>query len=308
MTAVARGLGWPAATLLTLLAMGGPAIAQSATQLCAMARKEGITVFVREHCAQPAAHASAPTAGSPVATDALRKGEAAELQGDNLANAGKDDDAGAKWDEALRWYRIAAAQGNSEAEYYIGDAYSRGLEDSPDEAAAIKWYQRAAAKGNFDALNHLGDMYLNGYDDSDEVSPVEVPQDYPQAMRWFRLAAAKGDTYAMTNLGEMYSEGYGTAKDYAEAMRWYRLAADKGDTTGLFEVGYMYLHGQGVAQDYAEVERWFRRAADKGDANSQDALAQLYIDGHVTDSPDATTRGWIATQSGGKQWLAQHPQ
>lgn len=308
MAASARRLGWPAAALLTLLVTSDAALAQTAAQLCAIARRQANTAFLQQHCPQQPPRSTAGASGSASAADALRKGDAAQQAGDALATAHNDDAAGVKWDEALRWYRMAAAQGNAEAEYHIGAAYSRGLAGDPDEAAAIKWYKTAAEKGNFDALNTLGDIYLTGEDYSDIMTQVDVPQNYPEAMRWYRLAAAKGDSYGMKSLGDMYRDAEGVAKDDAEAMRWYRLAADKGDTDGMIGVGSLYANGEGVPQDYVQAEQWYRRAADQGDSSAQDDLAELYIKGNVSDNPDATTRKWIAALYGGKEWLAKHPE
>jgi TPR repeat protein len=46
--------------------------------------------------------------------------------------------------EALTWYRLAAAQGNGKAQYMMGKIYAEGLGVEPDMAIAAEWYRQAA--------------------------------------------------------------------------------------------------------------------------------------------------------------------
>ena len=74
----------------------------------------------------------------------------------NFANAMRVD---GKHEEALRYYRLSADQGLSEAEYSLGLVYSRddcGVEADNDEAA--RWFARAASKGYRDAIECLGEL------------------------------------------------------------------------------------------------------------------------------------------------------
>jgi TPR repeat protein len=86
--------------------------------------------------------------------------------------------------EAMRWYKLAAAQGESHAQYNLGGMYSNGRGVVQDYAEAMRWYKSAAARGHADAQFNLGFMYSDGRG---------VVQDYVRAHMWFNLAAAKGD-------------------------------------------------------------------------------------------------------------------
>ena len=57
--------------------------------------------------------------------------------------------------EALRWYKLAAAQGLSEALFNVGWYYEQGHGVAADKAEAIRWYKRAAAAGRPDAAATL---------------------------------------------------------------------------------------------------------------------------------------------------------
>jgi TPR repeat protein len=83
--------------------------------------------------------------------------------------------------EAVKWYRKAAEQGNSGAQFALGLIYEYGRGVQVNYAEAAKWYRRAAEQGQNSSQEKLGDMYANGRG---------VSQDYVQAYKWFNLAAA----------------------------------------------------------------------------------------------------------------------
>jgi TPR repeat protein len=51
-------------------------------------------------------------------------------------------------EEAARWYRLAADQGNVLAQFNLGWMYSNGRGVPQDAAEAEKWYRLAADQGN----------------------------------------------------------------------------------------------------------------------------------------------------------------
>lgn len=55
----------------------------------------------------------------------------------------------------LSQYRIAAEQGNADAQNEVGFMYEVGLGVSRDLAVAESWYRKAAAQGNFGAQNSV---------------------------------------------------------------------------------------------------------------------------------------------------------
>jgi TPR repeat protein len=125
--------------------------------------------------------------------------------------------------EAVRWYRLAADQGLSAAQYNLGQMYSRGEGVPQDRAEAFrwrKWFQLAAAQGDPEAQNNLAAIYGLGQG---------VPRDNREAMYWYRRAADQGDSVAQYNLANMYAQGQGVAKDPIQAHYWFSLAAAQGD-------------------------------------------------------------------------------
>jgi TPR repeat protein len=57
--------------------------------------------------------------------------------------------------EALKWFRKAADQGNSFAQYNIGAMYHEGQGVTKDRVAAIKWLRKAADQGHQKAKDAL---------------------------------------------------------------------------------------------------------------------------------------------------------
>ena len=172
--------------------------------------------------------------------------------------------------EALHWYRMAADQGNANAQWNLSVMYRRGQGVPQDDAEAVRWSRRAAERGHASAQSYLGLMYELGRG---------VKQDHIEAVHWYRLAADQGNGYAEYRLGLMYANGRGVSQDDVEAVRWCRLAAEQGLAEAQAFVGTAYSYGRGVSQNDAEAIRWFRMAADQGDALAQYIVAYRYFEG-----------------------------
>ena len=85
--------------------------------------------------------------------------------------------------EAARWFRLAAEQGDADAQYNLGVMYANGKGVLKDAAEAVRWYRLAAEQGLASAQYNLGVMYDNG---------EGVLKDAAEAVRWSRLAAEQG--------------------------------------------------------------------------------------------------------------------
>jgi TPR repeat protein len=141
--------------------------------------------------------ATAPAAQQPHWTDADRKRLLAKAKsGDRSSQMwlGAAYEQGwfgkANFQEALKWFRKAAAQGDPDAQNALGQMYQDGAGVKQDYAEAAKWFRLAAEHtpdfgGAGQGRNNLGLLYLNG---------DGVPKDLVQAYMWFRL------TQQQTNL------------------------------------------------------------------------------------------------------------
>jgi hypothetical protein len=155
----------------------------------------------------------------------------------------------------------------------------------------IAAWKRAAAGGDAEAAWRLGDVYANGEAFADGRR-VAVRRDRAEAIRWFRLAAESGDAGALCNLGTLLAET-GRADDTAEGISllkrahragdacaahnlaltyselgnrrrcaaWLKTACRGGDNADWLRLGIAYAAGYGVRRDLAEAARLFRKAA-----------------------------------------------
>jgi S1-C subfamily serine protease len=123
----------------------------------------------------------------------------------------------ADYGEAVRWFRVAADQGNPWAQWNLGEAYEDGRGVPQDMAEAVRWYRLVADRGLSGAQYKLGEIFYDA-------------QNYAPAESWFRLAADQGLVGAQYNLGSMYANGQGVPQNDVEAYKWWSLAAAQGDS------------------------------------------------------------------------------
>lgn len=117
--------------------------------------------------------------------------------------------------QALTWFRQAAASGNEAAPYQLGLMYATGAGVARDGVQALKWYRLAAQRGQPNAQYQLGTMSLAG---------TGMPQDAGIALQWFTLAASQGDPQSQYQLGSMLVNGQGTARDLVLGYMWIDIA------------------------------------------------------------------------------------
>lgn len=89
--------------------------------------------------------------------------------------------------QAVKIWRLLAAQGNAEAQTWLGVMYHQGLGVTQDYQEAAKWFRLAAEQGDVGAQFSLGEMYYDG---------KGVTQDLQKSLKWWRLAAAQGNEFA----------------------------------------------------------------------------------------------------------------
>lgn len=123
---------------------------------------------------------------------------------------GKAAWAAGDYARAVAEYRTAAAAGDAEAQFGLGEAYrlGRGVTADPDQA--LTWYRRAASLGNSRARDALGlTLFASGK--------------RAEAMPLLEKAADGGDARALYILGTAHFNGDNTTRDwplgYAMMMR-----------------------------------------------------------------------------------------
>ena len=144
--------------------------------------------------------------------------------------------SGKDYADALRWYRLAADQGNAAGQLNVGRIYEHGWGIrliTSRLCTGIAWRRPRATPARRTTSARS------------TISGHGVKQDYAEALRWYRLAADHGNTDAQNSIGALYDTGHGVKQDYAEALRWYRLAADRGDAGAQRNIAWLYENGIG---------------------------------------------------------------
>jgi len=97
--------------------------------------------------------------------------------------------------EAVRWYRLAAEQGQAAAQSSLGAMYANGRGGVPqDDVEAVRWIRQAAEQGYALAQWSLGLMY---------ATAQGVPKDDAEAYKWLNLATTYADASNREEFGEM---------------------------------------------------------------------------------------------------------
>ncbi|MBR6480374.1 MAG: sel1 repeat family protein, partial [Thermoguttaceae bacterium] len=99
--------------------------------------------------------------------------------------------------EAVKWYRKAAEQGDPDSQSNLGTCYETGNGVKQDKQEAVKWFRKAAEQGDPDAQCNLGRCLANG---------EGVQQDTQEAVKWFRQSAEQGNEKAKKALKELGAE------------------------------------------------------------------------------------------------------
>lgn len=154
------------------------------------------------------------------------------------------------YEEAVKWYKKAAEQGNADAQYKLGYCYAHGGYEIPLEMQ-----------------DSLGYNYEKG---------LGVDQDFDKAIEWYRKSAEQGNAEAQYSLADCYLCGRGVAMNEVEAIKWLHKAAEQGHIEAQYYLGKCYYKGiHGVLIDYDEAAKWYRKAAEQGDADAAEQYNNL---------------------------------
>ncbi len=115
--------------------------------------------------------------------------------------------------------QAAAAAGDSNAQFELGNRFLYGNGVVTDELEAARWFRLAAEQNNNNAQYNLAVMYMQG---------TGVLADLNEALRWFQRAADLGDAPAQFTLGTLFANGRVVPQNPVEAHKWFTLAASSG--------------------------------------------------------------------------------
>jgi hypothetical protein len=188
------------------------------------------------------------------------------------------------YEEAARWYLVAADLGHGIAQYGIATLYERGLGVPEDFEKAAFWYQKAAASESSaspKAQAALGMAYQMG---------MGVSRDLALAAQWFEKAASQDPT-AKAHLGECYYHGWGVERHINRAYDLLKEAAASDD---VYAQGLLFRIDPKKFEQYSKAYPVFRKLKAK-----RQAFLSYRVVTDTADSGYGSLRFALATISEG---------
>lgn len=146
-----------------------------------------------------------PEPAKPSIAELMRRGEAAVERKDLK--------------EAAKFFELAAATGNAEAQFELGNIYLDTKFENWNKYRGVDLYRAAAKQGHEVAQQVLGFLLLAG---------MGGPNGFNEAAHWLKLTSAKGHHLSMALLAQLYVSGVRVEKNIPEARRLYRALIDAG--------------------------------------------------------------------------------
>ncbi|WP_082633334.1 SEL1-like repeat protein [Lacimicrobium alkaliphilum] len=211
-----------------------------------------------------------------------------------------------KHEESVKWLKVAAAQGDVDANYSLGLAYDFGYGVEVDVYRAIDYYEQATKLGSDISPANLGYIYETGKHGTTinnrkalhyyEISAkrnnpqgmnnlatfyrygIEVQQDLRKAFVLYTNSAKANNEFALNNLANMYLNAEGVQQDYGKAFELFERSSSLNFPDAIHSIGAMYFHGLGVEKNYSKAVEYLTRSSDLGNSSSSNELALIFSD------------------------------
>lgn len=151
--------------------------------------------------------------------------------------------------EAIKYFEMAAAQGNIEGMLNLGNVYAKGHRHGVpkiDLSESINWYNKAVQLGSTRAMVRLARIY-------------EKQGNQIESVKWLEEAKSKGNKVAAKKLSQI-------AKKEAQENK-FQLSlreANNGNIAAMNELAYCYYEGIDVEKNDEQALHWFLEATGKG--------------------------------------------
>lgn len=212
-------------------------------------------------------------------------------------------------DEAVKWFRKAAEQGNVRAQWHLGHVYRFGTGAGiKDVNEGLKWWHKAAEGGEARAQWVLGAIYST-HEKEEDAYRTGLIKDDREAVKWLRKSAEQGNANGEIYLAGMFERGEGVPKDEEEAANWYRKAADQNIPEAQYDLGLLYAEGKvgrmsaevwrkntkttyeiKTAANYVEAHVWLNLAGANGYKDARTKIADIEYGMTRTEIDQAASR------------------
>ena len=162
--------------------------------------------------------------------------------------------------ENISELKVKAQEGDTEAQFKLGEYFNTGDGVGKDQVEAVNWYSKAAEGGLPEAKFNLATLYHYGRG---------ISQNLELAAPLFSSAAQVGYADAEYMLGEYYRSGLGgLKKDGAVALAWFLRASRKGHSGAQLMASSIYLSGEGWRTEPRKALIWGELARGNGETQA----------------------------------------
>ena len=166
--------------------------------------------------------------------------------------------------QALYWFKKAAALNDSSAQLYCAGAYLFGVGTTKNEDVARGYYIAAARAGNAVAQQTLAANFL----------ATRAPANRKLGLPWLEKAVAARDPEADVMMADLYLRGDMVSADTDQAIKLTEEAIAQGYSPALFQMARIEQYQSHLE----EAQSWYHKAAVAEYIPAQIALAELYLD------------------------------
>ncbi|KAI8878795.1 HCP-like protein [Backusella circina FSU 941] len=164
----------------------------------------------------------------------------------------------------LEYYKIAADQGHSTAQFQVGYCYFYDYGCDKDEDKRLKLMEEKSTDDGIELFT-LGEVYhLAG----------PKHQNFPKALEYYQKTfTGNQQDYSLRDIGLLYDHGDGVVQNYQAALTYYQKAANEQNKGGYYNIALVYYNGHGVDKDYDKAvyqatyisvmnEKWYPNTAN----------------------------------------------
>lgn len=201
--------------------------------------------------------------------------------------------------KAIEYYKIAAEDGDADAQCDLAWYYEKGLCIEQSTVEAISLLEKAAKSGlvrsyfnlacvlysqeRYEEARKWCELAINNEEELD-IDKLEFIADLydtiggyeKQCYEYYLQAAIQGSPRSQIIIGLHYENGIYVKEDENQAFYWYKRAADADDADGQFHVSRCYFFGYGVIQDIDSSMRWAKMAVKQNSTPAKLILAFCY--------------------------------
>ena len=217
--------------------------------------------------------------------------------------------------EAVKWYELAAENGNAWAMLQLAFIYSRGDLGKPDPAQAFTWFEKAGGgekPKHYLALANLAICLNNGIGTAKDPAKAadlfkqrrneeficylgSIGQCPPAVVTWDQRiklietwAKDKKDPQAEYFLATRYRDGWDGKPDLSAAVRWYKKAAAAGHGAAWNALGLVHefnpgFFDQSPREGLRSALECYKKGGEAGDVEALASYANMLNEGIVSD-------------------------